>query len=110
MTYDGTDIYCDLIISKKLKVNIEYEDEDIIAFHHTKPFWQTHIVITPKKHIDSLLTVEPRVLNDLHNVIKKISEKVLNTENACGILTNLGDYQDSKHLHFHVYSGKRLHD
>lgn len=110
MTYDGTDIYCDLIIPKKLKIDIEYEDDNIIAFRHTKPYWQTHIVVTPKKHVDSLLTVTPTVLEDLHNVIKIISEKVLITEKACGILTNLGDYQDSKHLHFHVYSGMRLHD
>ena len=24
---------------------------------------------------------------------------------ACRILTNLGEYQDSKHLHFHIASG-----
>jgi histidine triad (HIT) family protein len=27
---------------------------------------------------------------------------------AVRVLTNLGRYQDSKHLHFHVYSGESV--
>ncbi|MEO8574469.1 MAG: HIT family hydrolase, partial [Pyrinomonadaceae bacterium] len=27
---------------------------------------------------------------------------------AARVMTNLGEYQDSKHLHFHVNSGERI--
>jgi len=30
---------------------------------------------------------------------------VLDEHGACRVLTNLGKYQDSKHLHWHVSSG-----
>lgn len=34
--------------------------------------------------------------------------RVLAEHGACRVLTNLGRYQDSKHLHFHVCSGQPM--
>jgi histidine triad (HIT) family protein len=34
-----------------------HDDDWIVAFHHTRPFWETHIVVVPKKHVASLTTV-----------------------------------------------------
>jgi histidine triad (HIT) family protein len=31
---------------------------------------------------------------------------VIAEQGACRVLTNLGDYQDSKHLHWHIISGE----
>jgi histidine triad (HIT) family protein len=61
----------------------------------------------PKQHVDSLLTVESGQLLELFDVIKCVAEMVLAEKSAVRVLSNLGDYQDSKHLHFHVYSGDR---
>lgn len=108
MSYSGSDIYCDLIIPGKLEVKIVKETEHILAFHHTKPYWPVHIVVTPKQHIASLLELDPDspVAKELLPVIQEIARKVNETEGACRVLTNLGNYQDSKHLHVHVSSGK----
>ena len=35
-----------------------------------------------------------------------IAGKVESEYGAARVLTNLGEYQDSKHLHFHISSGK----
>jgi len=48
------DIYCDQILSGKLKVDIILETDKVMAFHHTQPYWEQHVVIIPKAHIDSL--------------------------------------------------------
>lgn len=39
-------------------------------------------------------------------VVAQIAGDVEREHGACRVLTNLGRYQDSKHLHFHVNSGK----
>ena len=48
------DIYCEQIIPGKLPVDIIFETDKVMAFHHTKPYWERHVVIIPKAHIESL--------------------------------------------------------
>lgn len=109
MNYSGTDIYCDLILSNKLEVKKVFESENILAFYHTRPFWEVHIVVIPKKHISSLLTLtkgDNQIVSELLEVIKKLADDTKLKYGAARVLTNVGDYQDSKHLHFHVSFGK----
>jgi histidine triad (HIT) family protein len=102
------DFYCDEVISGKTPVEKVFETENILAYHHTRPFWETHIVVIPKRHVDSLLTVEKELLEELLDAVKTVAALVLGEKGAARVLTNLGDYQDSKHLHFHVNSGKQI--
>jgi histidine triad (HIT) family protein len=45
---------------------------------------------------------------EMVEVMKTLAAKVSTEHGAARILTNLGRYQDSKHLHFHVSSGQPL--
>jgi histidine triad (HIT) family protein len=103
-----TDFYCDEVFSGKTLVEKVLETDNVLAYHHTRPFWETHIVVVPKKHVDSLLTVENDLLIELMYVAKKVGAELLAERGAVRVLTNLGEYQDSKHLHFHVYSGHKI--
>ena len=103
------DFYCENVLNGLIEVNRVHETENVLAYHHTRPFWETHIVVIPKRHISSLLTLEPRdneLFLELFEVIRSVATKVVKENGAARVLTNLGEYQDSKHLHFHVYSGK----
>lgn len=102
------DFYCDEVFSGKTHVEKVFETDSVLAYHHTRPFWETHIVVVPKKHVDSLLSVDNDLLLELLGVAKTIAEKVLDEKGAARVLTNLGEYQDSKHLHFHVYAGEKI--
>lgn len=105
------DFYCEQVLSGETHVEKVAETENVLAFYHTQPFWETHIVVIPKKHISSLLTLETsdaQLFLELFEVIKQVAENVLTQKGAARVLTNLGDYQDSKHLHFHVCSGKQI--
>ncbi|WP_430509875.1 HIT domain-containing protein [Gottfriedia solisilvae] len=107
----GIDFYCEEVLSGKTKVNIVHETERVLAYHHTKPFYPIHIVVIPKKHISSLLTIEVEdqdLLLEMLSVIKIVADKVNSDAGACRVSTNLGNYQDSKHLHWHVASGNPL--
>lgn len=104
--YDGPDFYCDVAIPRRQPIEVVHEDEDVLAFHHTRPFWPVHIVVVPKRHVDSLLTLEdPGLAARLLGVVKHVAEHVVAREGSAGVLTNLGEYQDSKHLHIHVHAG-----
>jgi histidine triad (HIT) family protein len=111
MNYSGNDFYCDIAIPRKVDLKIEYESENVLAFHHTKPFWPIHIVVIPKKHIYSFTTLgkeDAAVFLEIVEVLKNLARKTEEEEGAARILTNLGKYQDSKHLHFHISSGEPL--
>ncbi len=61
-----------------------------------------------KKHIPSLVTIEESdndLLLELLGVIKKVAANVNSDNGACRVITNLGEYQDSKHFHWHIVSG-----
>lgn len=104
----ASDFYCDEVFSGKTAVERVLETENVLAYYHTRPFWPVHIVVVPKQHVDSLLTVEDDLLIELMDVAKKVAATVLEEHGAARVLTNLGEYQDSKHLHFHVVSGDQL--
>ena len=103
-----SDFYCEEVFSGKTEVDKVFETDGVLAYHHTRPFWATHIVVVPKRHVDSLLSVENDQLLELFDVIKRVAEMVLGEKGAVRVLSNLGEYQDSKHLHFHVNSGEKV--
>ncbi|MBX3281418.1 MAG: HIT domain-containing protein [Acidobacteria bacterium] len=103
------DFYCDEVLSGKTQVEEVLETASVLAFHHTRPFWPVHIVVIPKVHVGSLLTIEDdALLVELLAAVKKVAATVVEEHGAARVLTNLGKYQDSKHLHFHVVSGEQL--
>lgn len=105
------DFYCQEVLSGKTEVVKLFESNNIMAFYHTKPFWETHIVVIPKKHISSLLTIsedDENIFFELIKVVRKIAEMVVEEKGAARVLTNLGRYQESKHLHFHINSGNQI--
>ena len=107
----SNDFYCDEVLNGKTEVRIVTETANVLAYHHTRPFWPEHIVVIPKRHVGSLLTVETQdapLLLELLPVIREVASKVVAEHGACRVLTNLGDYQDSKHLHWHICFGDPL--
>lgn len=105
------DFYCEQVLSGKTPVEKIIETKNAIAYYHTRPFYETHIVVIPKKHISSLLTLEKadaELFLELFEIIKQVAAKVTEEKGAARVLTNLGKYQESKHLHFHITSGSQI--
>jgi histidine triad (HIT) family protein len=104
------DFYCNEVLSGNVEIEKVWETENVLAYHHTRPSYKVHIVVIPKKHISSLLTItedDHELLLELLLVVKKIANDIVSENGACKIITNLGEYQDSKHLHWHlIYGGK----
>lgn len=101
-----SDFYCDEVFSGKTKVKIVKETKNILAFYHTKPYYPVHIIVTPKEHVSSILDLnDSQIIIELFDVLKSVASEVNTKYNSCKIITNLGDNQDSKHLHFHIING-----
>lgn len=102
------DFYCEEVLSGRTPVAVVRETSNALAYHHTRPFWPVHIVVIPKRHISSLVALDESddaLLLELLRVVREVAQEVLDEHGACRVLTNLGKYQDSKHLHWHVSFG-----
>lgn len=103
-----SDFYCDEVLSSRTPVEVVAETESVLAFRHTRPGYAVHVVVIPKRHVPSLLEAGDALTIEMLHVIRQVATGVLQAEGACRVVTNLGDYQESKHLHWHVVAGDRL--
>ena len=108
-----SDFYCQNIINGDFEVEVVHESENVIAFHHTRPYFEVHIVVIPKRHIDSLSSIESTntvLAVEFIQAIQKITERLERRWGGCRVSSNVGNYQSSKHLHWYIHAGKRLCD
>lgn len=103
------DFYCEEVLSGKIVIEKVFETKNVLAYRHTQPFWSVHIVVIPKRHIDSLITIKDTdLLLELIGVVQQVAKDIVEECGACRVITNLGRYQESKHLHWHIGSGEQL--
>ena len=111
MSATACPFYCDQDLSGRLQVSVCFEDEEVFAFHHTNPIWEAHVVLLPKRHVASLLAMEEAdnaLLLELMRVARRIAGDLMARHGGCRVYTNLGEYQSSKHLHWHIGAGAQL--
>lgn len=105
------DFYCDEVLSGRTPVRVVEETERVLAYHHTRPTYPVHIVVIPKRHIASLIALadaDADLVLEMLVVIRRVAATVLAERGAARVITNLGAYQESKHLHWHIVSGDPL--
>lgn len=62
-------------------------------------------------HIRSLTSTtvdDARDLEALFAAVRSVAADIEDRHGAAAVLTNLGAFQDSKHLHVHIHSGARV--
>ncbi|MBA2351606.1 MAG: histidine triad nucleotide-binding protein [Burkholderiales bacterium] len=92
------------IPSKKI-----YEDDDVLAFHDIQPVAAVHFMLIPKRHVDSLASVDEshqQVLGKIMALTGKLAREQGSPEGFRTII-NTGRIarQDVAHLHVHVLGG-----
>ena len=104
------DFYCQQIIPGKIKVDIIFETDTVMAFHHTQPYWERHLVIIPKTHIAGLSSYadSTEMNRDFFAAIKFVTKMLEDQYGGCRVCSNVGNYQTTKHLHWYIHQGKRL--
>lgn len=105
------DFYCEGALSGKTKVEKLYESDEVLAFYHTRPAYKTHIVIIPKEHIHDLQFLEEKhrnIIQEIVYVARDLSKKLNKENEGVRLITNLGKFQDTPRLHFHLISGEKI--
>ena len=99
------DWYCEDVLSGKMVVDIVWEDENVMAFHHPKPQSEIHVVIIPKKHITSILdkdAVDGQLLTSLILAIQQTAQRLGLDEKGFYVRTNAASEGVTPHMHWHV--------
>ena len=105
-------IFCS-IIEKESPANIEYEDEDVIAFWDVSPKAAVHILIVPKRHIPSITNlqeVDGQLIGKMVLIAKDLAEKKEISEDGYRLVFNVGRHsgQVVNHIHLHLIGGRPL--
>jgi histidine triad (HIT) family protein len=101
-------IFCK-IAKGEIPTKFEWNNDGIIAFDDIEPIAPVHILIIPKKHIESLGKVEKEdseLLGNIQRIASEIAEKK-GIKNAFRVLTASGKAagQSVFHLHYHLIGG-----
>jgi len=88
-----------------------YEDDDLVVFHDIRPAAPVHLLIVPRRHIDSLITAEPgdqALLGKMMLLAPRLAQENGATDGFRLVVNNgPGGGQEVSHLHFHVLGGPR---
>ncbi|MEW6361281.1 MAG: histidine triad nucleotide-binding protein [Pyrinomonadaceae bacterium] len=107
---DGNCIFCK-IVSGEIPSEKIYEDEKAVAFNDINPQAPTHILIVPKKHLDSLDAANPAERDLLGHLLLTAAE-IARQKGFAGpgyrvvINTNADGGQTVFHLHIHLLAGR----
>ncbi|MER5740129.1 HIT domain-containing protein [Streptomyces sp. NPDC002262] len=100
-----SDFYCHQALSGLVPIEIVAETDRALAFHHTNPAHPVHVVVIPKEHVPSLTDLghaDASLLTEVVGLVREVAAGVEKEHGSCSVTTNLGLYQESKHMHWHV--------
>lgn len=101
-------IFCK-IVAGELPARKVYEDDQVVAFHDIKPMAQTHLLIVPNKHIESLWSADATDQALLGHILllapRLAREQGLDDGFRTMINTGHGGGQIVFHLHVHIFGG-----
>ena len=101
-------IFCK-IANKEIPTNLIYEDNDTVAFNDINPTAPFHILVIPKKHIESLNELDDKnLMAALLNAVKEVTKKLNIRDYRTVINTGKGAGQEVFHIHLHIISGRPL--
>jgi histidine triad (HIT) family protein len=90
-----------------------YEDDKIFVFKDIKPEAPVHILIIPKKHIESLNDIQEYdgdIISHIFLKAKDIAKELGIEKSGYRIVSNCGEHggQTVFHIHFHLIGGREL--
>lgn len=101
-------LFCN-IARRKVESRIAYEDENFVAFHDINPKALFHLLIIPKKHIESIDHVELKD-KELMGEMIMVAQKIAKEQHLKGykLAINVGKEggQVIDHLHLHLMANK----
>lgn len=104
-------IFCQ-IVARQSPAEIEYEDDEVLAFRDIYPKAPIHLLIIPKRHIESVMVLDTEdapLVGRLLLAAKRIGETKGVAERGYRLAIHCGPDggQLVYHLHLHFTAGRR---
>lgn len=100
------------IINREIDADIVYEDDLCLAFRDVNPQAPVHVLLIPKKPVESLDGFEPTDAELAGHLLLKVPEVAaqLGLDNGYRTVVNTGadGGQTVFHLHIHILGGRQL--
>lgn len=101
------------IVAREIPASIVYEDDRMIAFNDINPQASTHVLVVPKRHIESLNALEPADDAIVGEVVRRAAAIAKERGIAAGgyrtvFNTNRDAGQTVFHIHLHLIGGRSL--
>ncbi len=105
-------IFCQ-IAKKEIPTEIFFETENILAFKDVNPLAPVHILIIPKRHIETINDLEEsdkELIGGMFLAAKQIAKDLNISEKGYKLLFRVGKDggQEVSHIHLHLIGGARL--
>ena len=87
------------------------ENEEIIAFHHPSPAYDTHIVLVPKaayETLQDLIGKDAELISSVYEAAIEIASLMKLESDGYRIIVNQGKFQEVGLVHFHLVAGDLL--
>ena len=103
----------EMILDKELESEIIYEDEDIFSIKDINPIAPVHLLIIPKKRINTINDVSEEdtlLIGKMVKVAKNLAKEYEINESGYRLLfiTNDDGGQTVYHIHLHLIGGEKL--
>jgi histidine triad (HIT) family protein len=90
-----------------------YQDKDLMAFDDINPHAPIHVLVVPKKHIESLAAITPKDKELMGQALyrcKELARKLNISDSGYRVTINVGKWggQAVPHFHFHLLGGAPL--
>ena len=97
------------IIQKQIPAKLAYEDENYIVIHDIQPQAPVHVLVIPKRQIETLNDVEPadaELVGGMFLIAKKVMAELGHRDYRTVFNCGKGAQQSVFHLHLHVLAGR----
>jgi histidine triad (HIT) family protein len=97
----------------KIKGQIVFQDESVVAFRDVTPRAPVHILIIPRKHMAGVLDIEPggsTVVGHIFEVAAQLARDQGIADSGFRVVVNSGPDagQSVLHLHYHLLGGRQM--
>jgi histidine triad (HIT) family protein len=101
------------IVDGRVKANVVYQDERIVAFKDISPKAPVHVLIIPRKHMAGVLDIEVEdgaLIGEIFQVASRLAKELGIAESGFRVVVNSGADagQSVSHMHYHLLGGRRM--
>jgi histidine triad (HIT) family protein len=105
-------IFC-RIAGGEIPSDFAYQDDEIVAFKDIKPIAPVHLIVIPRRHIESLAGAadeDTALMGRLVSVANRLAREAGVSASGYRLVANCGPDggQEVPHVHLHVIGGRKL--